>query len=113
MMAVSAMSTRSQFQLIKVKPAAAAGHSAGEYAAHVAAGSLTSFSAASLSVDYALDFFGGTRRNIESLEAQTEFQRFEIEAAYLSLTANVVTAAVQRMLFCSVNISDTRKSTSG
>lgn len=54
-----------------------------------------SFNTASVSVDYALDLFGGTRRNIESLQAQAEFQRFELEAAYLSLTANVVAAAVQ------------------
>jgi len=41
-----------------------------------------------------LDVFGGTRRQIEALTAQTDYQRFQLEAAYLSLTANVVTAAV-------------------
>lgn len=49
---------------------------------------------ASVSVSYALDIFGGTRRQIESLEAQAEYQRFQLEATYLSLTANVVTAAL-------------------
>jgi NodT family efflux transporter outer membrane factor (OMF) lipoprotein len=58
-------------------------------------GSIFSVNSASLSVDYVLDVFGGTRRNIESLAAQTEFERFELEATYLSLTANVVIAAVQ------------------
>jgi NodT family efflux transporter outer membrane factor (OMF) lipoprotein len=58
-------------------------------------GTIFSVNSASLSVDYALDIFGGTRRTVESLEAQTEFERFELEAAYLALTANVVTAAVQ------------------
>jgi NodT family efflux transporter outer membrane factor (OMF) lipoprotein len=50
---------------------------------------------ASLSVSYTLDLWGETRRQIEGLEAQTEYQRDELEAAYLSLTGNIVTAAVQ------------------
>jgi outer membrane protein TolC len=41
------------------------------------------------------DIFGGTRRNIESLKAQTEYERLQLEAAYLTPTANVVTAAVR------------------
>jgi len=49
----------------------------------------------SLNVSYAPDVFGGTRRQIESLEAQAEFQRFQLEAAYLTLTSNLVVAAVQ------------------
>ena len=44
---------------------------------------------------YAPDVFGGTRREVESLAATAEFQRFQVEAAYLTLTSNVVTAAVQ------------------
>mgnify|MGYP001551202552 CR=1 FL=1 len=50
---------------------------------------------ASVGVSYSLDLFGGGRREVESLAATAEFQRFELEASYLSLTANVVTAAVQ------------------
>ena len=46
-------------------------------------------------VSYAPDVFGGTRREVESLTATTEFQRFQLEAAYLTLTSNVVAAAVQ------------------
>lgn len=49
----------------------------------------------SLNVSYAPDVFGGVRRQIESLQAQAEFQRFQVEAAYLTLTSNVVVAAVQ------------------
>ena len=49
---------------------------------------------AQLSVSYAPDVFGGTRRQIESLRAQAEYQRFELEANYLTLTSNVVAAAV-------------------
>jgi NodT family efflux transporter outer membrane factor (OMF) lipoprotein len=46
-------------------------------------------------VTYAPDVFGGTRREVESLMATAEFQRFQLEAAYLTLTSNVVAAAVQ------------------
>jgi len=49
---------------------------------------------ASVPVSYTPDVFGGTRRRIESLEAQAENQRFELEAAYLAVTSNVVTAAI-------------------
>ena len=49
----------------------------------------------SVSVSYAPDVFGGTRRSVESLEAKTEAQRFEVEATYLTLTSNVVTTAIQ------------------
>jgi NodT family efflux transporter outer membrane factor (OMF) lipoprotein len=50
---------------------------------------------ASLSVSYLLDIWGGTRRQIESLAAQTDYERFELEASYLTLTADVVTAAIE------------------
>ena len=46
-------------------------------------------------VTYAPDVFGGTRRQVESLTATAEFQRFQVGAAYLTLTSNVVAAAVQ------------------
>ncbi len=49
---------------------------------------------ASVNVSYTLDAFGGIRRQVEALRAQAEYQRFSLEAAYLSLTANIVTAAV-------------------
>jgi NodT family efflux transporter outer membrane factor (OMF) lipoprotein len=50
---------------------------------------------APVTVSYVPDVFGGTRRQIESLAATAEFQRFQLEAAYLTLTSNVVAAAVQ------------------
>jgi len=49
---------------------------------------------AALNVSYAPDVFGGVRRQVESLSAQVEYQRFELEAAYLTLTSNLVVAAV-------------------
>ncbi|AIO31634.1 efflux transporter, outer membrane factor (OMF) lipo, NodT family protein [Burkholderia cenocepacia] len=55
---------------------------------------LLTVNAASLTVSYAPDVFGGTRRQIESAAAQAEYQRFQLEATYLTLTANVVNTAV-------------------
>jgi NodT family efflux transporter outer membrane factor (OMF) lipoprotein len=49
---------------------------------------------AQLSVSYAPDVFGATRRQIEALAAQAEYQRFELEATYLTLTSNIVVAAI-------------------
>jgi len=49
---------------------------------------------AQVSVGYTIDVFGGTRRQVESAEAQAEYQRFQVEAAYLTLSSNVVAAAV-------------------
>ena len=51
--------------------------------------------AGQLNVSYAPDVFGGTRRQIESLAAQAQVLRFQLEATYLTLTSNVVAAAVQ------------------
>jgi cobalt-zinc-cadmium resistance protein CzcA len=50
---------------------------------------------AQLNVSYALDVFGATRRQVEGAAAQVDVQRFQRDAAYLSLTANVVNAAIQ------------------
>ena len=56
---------------------------------------LFSLISASLNVSYTLDFFGGGRRELEGLKAQVAYQRFQLQGAYLTLTANLVTAAVQ------------------
>lgn len=45
-------------------------------------------------VSYTLDAFGGIRRKIEALGAQVDFQRYEWDAAYLTLTSNIVTTAI-------------------
>ncbi len=50
---------------------------------------------ASVNVSYAIDFAGGARRELEALLSQIDYQTLQLEAAYLSLTGNVVTAAVQ------------------
>lgn len=49
---------------------------------------------ASVNVTYTLDIFGGNRRELEALRAQMDYQRFELEAAHLALTSNIVTSAV-------------------
>ena len=45
-------------------------------------------------VSYTFDVWGLNRRTVESLQAQSDAQRFQVEAAYLTLTANVVVAAI-------------------
>ena len=49
---------------------------------------------ASVNVSYGIDAFGGTRRQVEALQAQSDYEQYALEASYLSLTANIVTAAV-------------------
>ena len=48
-----------------------------------------------LTVSFVPDIWGGNFRAVESLNAVTEQQLFQLEAAYLTLTSNVVTAAIQ------------------
>ncbi len=50
---------------------------------------------AQVSVSFVPDVFGLNQRTVESLEAQAEAQRFQLEAAYVTLTSNVVAAAIQ------------------
>jgi len=51
---------------------------------------------ASVNVSYTFDLFGGSRRGLEALQAQLDYQRFLLEGAHLTLTANLVTTAVQQ-----------------
>lgn len=50
---------------------------------------------ASVNVSYTLDAFGTSRRTLEGLQAGVDYQRFQLEAAYLTLTANLVTSAIR------------------
>jgi len=50
---------------------------------------------AQLTISYAPDLFGGVRRQVETSRAQADAQRFETEAAYLTLTTSVVAGAIQ------------------
>jgi len=49
---------------------------------------------ASVNVSYSLDPFGGGRRYLESLRAGVDYQGFQLEAAHLALSANIVTTAI-------------------
>jgi NodT family efflux transporter outer membrane factor (OMF) lipoprotein len=49
---------------------------------------------AQVQVSYTLDIWGLNRRTVESLQAQADNQRFQVEAAYLTLAANVAVAAI-------------------
>jgi NodT family efflux transporter outer membrane factor (OMF) lipoprotein len=48
-----------------------------------------------LAVSYVPDVWGGTRRQIENLEALKEGQRFMNEATFLTLTSNIALGAIQ------------------
>lgn len=47
-----------------------------------------------LSISYVPDVFGLNRRTVESLQAQADMQRYQLEATYLTLSSNIVTAAI-------------------
>ncbi len=49
---------------------------------------------AQVTVAYLPDVWGLNRRTVESVQAQSDLQRFQVEAAYLTLTSNVVVAAI-------------------
>jgi len=59
---------------------------------------LYSLTTTQVAVVYSPDLFGGNRRAVESLQAQADQQRFELEAARLTLASNVVVAAIQDAL---------------
>jgi NodT family efflux transporter outer membrane factor (OMF) lipoprotein len=48
-----------------------------------------------LNVSFVPDVFGANRRAVESLQAQSENLRYQLEATYVTLTSNVVTGALQ------------------
>jgi NodT family efflux transporter outer membrane factor (OMF) lipoprotein len=49
---------------------------------------------AQVAVSYTFDVWGLNRRTVESLQAITDTQHFEVEAAYLTLTSSVALAAI-------------------
>ncbi|RDI98623.1 histidine kinase [Dyella solisilvae] len=66
-----------------------------DVASAVASGAdLYNLTTAQVSVSYVLDLWGGNRRQVESLAAQADAQRFQLEATYLTLTSNLVNAAI-------------------
>ena len=61
----------------------------------VASSSTYSLYTAQLTLSYAPDVFGATRRAVELAKTQVESSRFQLEATYLTLSSNVVVTAVQ------------------
>ena len=61
----------------------------------VASSSTYSLYTAQLTLSYAPDVFGSTRRAVELAKTQVESSRFQLEATYLTLSSNVVVTAVQ------------------
>ena len=57
--------------------------------------SLYTYHTAQLSVSYSPDLFGSNRRQVEGLQSAEENQRLQLQAAQLSLAANLVGAVIQ------------------
>jgi len=53
------------------------------------------FYTSQLALSYAPDVFGSNRRQVESLKAQEDLLRYNMEATYITLASNVVAAAIQ------------------
>jgi NodT family efflux transporter outer membrane factor (OMF) lipoprotein len=53
------------------------------------------FHTAQVTVGFVPDVFGANRRQVESLQAQANAARYQLDAAYVTLASNVVAAALQ------------------
>ena len=60
----------------------------------VATSSTYTLYTAQLTLSYAPDIFGATRRQVEIAKAQADSTRFQLEATYLTLSSNVVVTAI-------------------
>ena len=63
--------------------------------AQIPAGTTANLFQAGLDLSYTLDLFGGNRRELEAVRAAIDYQRFQVEATWLSLTSSVVATAIQ------------------
>ena len=70
-----------------------------QFGAANAPGNLFTLYAGSVTVSYLLDVFGGTRRTVEALAAQADYQDYSAWATYLTLLGNVVNAAVSQAAY--------------
>ena len=61
----------------------------------IPAGYTANLFTAALDVSYTLDVFGGNRRELESVRAAIDYQRYQVEATWLSLTSSVVATAIE------------------
>ncbi len=63
--------------------------------AEIPAGATGNLFSAGLDLSYTLDIVGGNRRELEGVRAAIDYQRFQVEATWLSLTSSVVATAIQ------------------
>jgi NodT family efflux transporter outer membrane factor (OMF) lipoprotein len=82
---IGANYTPSQQQISGASPSGPGGQAPSVFMLHTA----------QLDVSFVPDIWGQNVRAVENLDAISEQQSFQLEAAYLTLTANVVTAAIQ------------------
>ena len=61
----------------------------------IPAGTTANLFQAGLDLSYTLDIVGGNRRELEGVRAAIDYQRFQVEATWLSLTSSVVATAIQ------------------
>ena len=62
-------------------------------------GSVFNLATLSGAISYSLDVFGAARRTVEGLRAQAADQSYALDAAYLTLSANVVNATIARAAY--------------
>ncbi|MHB8070185.1 MAG: efflux transporter outer membrane subunit [Desulfobaccales bacterium] len=70
-----------------------------QFGAANAPGNLFTLYSGSVSVSYLLDIWGGTRRTVEGLAAQADYQDFTAWGTYLTLLGNVANAAVAQAAY--------------
>jgi NodT family efflux transporter outer membrane factor (OMF) lipoprotein len=63
--------------------------------AGIPAGTTGNLFTAGLDLSYTLDIVGGNRRELEGVRAAIDYQRYQVEATWLSLTSSVVATAIQ------------------
>jgi NodT family efflux transporter outer membrane factor (OMF) lipoprotein len=61
----------------------------------IPAGATANLFQAGIDVSYTLDIVGGNRRELEAVRAAIDYQRYQVEATWLSLTSSVVATAIQ------------------
>lgn len=70
-----------------------------QFGAANAPGTLFTLYSGSVTVSYLLDLWGGTRRTVEGLAAQAEYQDFTAWGTYLTLLGNVANTAVAQAAY--------------
>jgi NodT family efflux transporter outer membrane factor (OMF) lipoprotein len=83
------------FPAVDAKASAAREKFSGAASGQPGKGELLTLYNASVDVAYSLDLFGGGRRELEALRSQVDYERFQLEAAHLTVASNIVTAAVK------------------